>query len=277
MKTKKKLILILLSFVSLHAYCFDIEDYANVYRQTRDAYAKAATEYQLAWPVYEWSKQVLENRGFVIHDEPLITKEGLRTGSCLGGENHSEDGTIYGLLNKKYCEKFGDGGGCGNSIPSDQTTAERQHLGTALKNLILHGDHLVLHEDGKAVMYQMLDEFQDWNDQRRADHDQGIIDHLSSYLPQAMPVKDPAKVSMCPLSDPSTEDDLITSHLAVRDAMIKAQKELYYATAPYKAARDTWTTASKVFAYESDCFDPKPWHDFKNRPKWTPSDSLITY
>ncbi len=93
---KSLAILILFTTASFSAYSFDLEDYATTYRATRDAYYKASYELELAIPVVENRKQLLEDSCYIISGADFANLKGLRSGSCAAdGKSAYSSGGVY--------------------------------------------------------------------------------------------------------------------------------------------------------------------------------------
>ncbi len=217
---KSLAVLILLTSASFSAYSFDLEDYATTYRATRDAYFKAANELELAIPVVENRKKLLEGSCYKISGADFKNLKGLRSGSCSrDGESPYSSGGVY-RSGVSLGDKLGD---LINMTPSfailPSFTDLIQWSALPVHAPIVNND-LWTADPGSAGISIIKD---------------------ASCSPKNSYIND------------TNSADMITSFNASYDAYRKAAHELQLATGPFKAASEAYTAATTVYTMGIGC------------------------
>lgn len=213
-------LLALFTSVSFSAFAFDLEDYATTFRATRDAYLKAANELELALPVVENRKKLLEDSCYKITNADFENLQGLRSGSCNrdGESPYSSGGVLRSGVS--VGDKLSD---LINMTPSFATFPSFTNL---IQNSVLPvnassvNDDLWLADPGSAGV---------------------TIDLDASCTPKNTYV------------NPTNLNDMKIAFNASYDAYRKAAHELQLATAPFKAATEAYTAATTVYTMGIGC------------------------
>lgn len=278
---KSRLLIILLSMVSLQSYGFDLEDYATTYRATRDAILKAGNELALAKDPYDLSTTPflkLEAGCFRLKSlkHSMVNFEGLMSGAC------NKDGALpYKNGGPKLAddsEKLGDKIAVlinmlpfTASLPDFDTDlsryqARREQLRTQRKAALLA-------DLGDGAMGK-LEAIPDCIPTDRAVYNQiQLAISKATTAGEADPIG--SALSYMSRSDENGQliapmEDWATTHRATRDAFLKSANELELAIGPYKSARAAYEAANVVFTSMLGCegtmaregvqyYDPYEW------------------
>ena len=220
---KSLAVLILFTTASFSAYSFDLEDYAGTFRATRDAYLKAANELELAIPVVENRKQLLEDSCYTISGADFANLKGLRSGSCAAdGKSAYSSGGVYR-----------SGVSLGDQVSDLINMAPSPVRLPSITDLIQWSD---LHVNAQGVN----------NDLWKADPGSAGIK-----------ITKITKVKSCSPKNTFINDensaDMILYFNASYDAYRKAARELQLAIGPFKAAQEAYTAATTVYTMGIGC------------------------
>ena len=217
---KSLAVLILFTTASFSAYSFDLEDYAGTFRATRDAYIKASYELELASPVVENRKQLLEDSCYTISGDDFANLKGLRSGSCAAdGKSAYSSGGVYR-----------SGVSLGDQVSDLINMAPSPVRLPSITDLIQWSSLPV-----NAPIVN--------NDLWKADPGSaGIkITKVKSCSPKNKYIND------------KNSADMILYFNASYDAYRKAARELQLAIGPFKAAQEAYTAATTVYTMGIGC------------------------
>lgn len=278
---KNRLLITLLSLVSVNSFGFDLEDYATTYRATRDAYLKAANEFALAKDPYDLATTPflqLEAGCFRLKSlkHSMVNMEGLMSGAC------NKDGALpYKNGGPKLAdnsEKLGDKIALlinllpfTASLPDFNTDLSRyrdrnSQLKTARKAALLA-------DLGDGAMGK-LEAIPDC-----VPTDRSVYNEIQLAITRATEANesDPVGAALNYMGTKDYENitynrmaDWATTHRATRDAFIKTADELELAVGPYKSAKAAYESGSVVFTSMIGCdgtlgrdgmqyYDPYEW------------------
>jgi hypothetical protein len=217
---KSLAVLILFTTASFSAYSFDLEDYATTYRATRDAYIKAANELELAIPVVENRKQLLEDSCYTISGADFANLKGLRSGSCAAdGKSAYSSGGVY---------------------------RSGVSLGDQLGDLI--------NMTPSFVKMPSITDLIQWSDEHASANT--VNNDLWKKDPGSAGIKI-TRVKSCSQKNKYINDkniaDMILYFNYSYDAYRKAAREVQLAIGPLKAAQEAYTAATTVYTMGIGC------------------------
>ena len=216
---KSLAVLILFTTASFSAYSFDLEDYAGTFRATRDAYIKASYELELAIPVVENRKQLLEDSCYTISGADFANLKGLRSGSCAAdGKSAYSSGGVY---------------------------RSGVSLGDQVSDLI--------NMTPSFVKLPSITDLIQWSDLHV--NAQGVNNDLWKADPGSAGIKI-TKVKCSPKNKYINDEnsaDMILYFKDSYDAYRKAARDLQLAIGPFKAAQEAYTAATTVYTMGIGC------------------------